>query len=482
MSKQIKPQNLLFIFSDQHSKEKFGAYGNEHIHTPNLDKLAEEGALFENAYTNNPICCPARSSLATGDYCHKNRYWDNAHAYDGEATSWGERLNEQGHKVITVGKLHFKNNGSQTGFHDQRIPLHVKNGVGDITQNIREGKDRSVVIGEILGAGAGGSDYLDYDLQIAETAAEILKTELVNEENPWCLKVGFVCPHYPWKVPEELLKLYEPYDKLPFPVQWSKEERPMHERIEFFRNELGLNSEEITDDVVRKTIATYYALCTYMDIQVGKVIDALKESGMYENTRIIYTSDHGDSMGDHGLFFKHNMFEGSVGIPMIMTGKGIPKGMKVSDTVSLVDIYPTIIEAVGGTLNDYDKSLSGTSLFSFLGEEKQPSRAVLSESHAIGAKDGIFMVRYEDYKLIYYVGSTPLLFNITKDPKELVDLAQNVNHKETLDMMIVKLREICNPEELDAQAKADQEAMLNEYGGREAVLNTKVMSYSPTPK
>ncbi len=485
MSKNVnvKPQNLLIIFSDQHSKEKLGAFGNEFVKTPNLDKLCAEGTRFTNAYSNNPICCPARAVVATGDYCHKNGYWENCHAYNGEVESWGHRLSEQGYKVTTVGKLHFKTDTPDTGFADQRIPLHIKNQVGDLTHCVREGVDRSAVVDDaIMAAGPGESTYLDYDKQITELSIEILKNELPKEDKPWCLQLGYVAPHNPWIVPQELLDIYTPFEKLPFPVQWGMDEKPMHEALEFCRNELGLNDSRITDDHVRKAVACYYAHCTYLDNNIGEVMKALEESGMAENTRILYFTDHGDSMGDHRMFFKQNMFEGSVGIPMIMAGEGIPKNHVVESGVSQIDIFPTVLDCLGAKPKAEDEKLPGMSLFNFFGETLPEDRPVLAETHAVGFKSAVYMLRYKDYKLVYYVDYTPALYNIKEDPKELCDVAEDPKYKDILAMMIAELRKILDPEELDAQAKADQMKLMNEHGGYEAIRSQRMITASPVPK
>ena len=151
-----KPMNLLFIFSDQHSREKIGCYGNDHILTPNIDRLAREGVRFDSAYTNCPICVPARASLATGRYVHDLRLWDNASPYIGGEQSWGHVLVRAGHKVTTVGKLHYRNTEDDTGFPDQRLPLHVRDGIGDLYGSIRRPAARKPGLGKSVSEGRAG--------------------------------------------------------------------------------------------------------------------------------------------------------------------------------------------------------------------------------------------------------------------------------------------------------------------------------------
>lgn len=478
----MKPMNLLFLFSDQHSREKTGCYGNSYIHTPNIDRLAQNGVRFDNAYSNFPICCPSRASMAIGDYCFRHSYWDNAHPYAGRENSWGHRLVEQGYKITTIGKLHYKDNISETGFPDQRIPLNVKDAIGDISHTIRDGTMRRPFLGdEIRKADEGDSEYLRYDAQVASMAAEFLRTEGREDAKPWCLFVGLVCPHFPWRVPKDIMEMYRPYDKLPFPSQWHMGERPMHPALEAFREELCIN-DGISDDDVRKAVAAYFGMVTYMDRQIGIVLDALDEAGLRDSTRVIYTDDHGDTVGDHGLFFKHSMYEGSIGVPLIMSGPDIPKGESVAHPVSLIDIFPTVLECVGAQPKPEDSELPGTSLWKFAKGTHHEDRPVFAENHSVGFSKGVFMLRHGDYKLVYYIDDKPQLFNLRQDPGELNDLAQDERYGDTLMQMEAELRKICDPEAVDAQAKREQNMLLESYGGKEAVLGHESISYSPVPK
>ena len=479
---KTEPMNLLFIFSDQHSREVLGCYGNPHVHTPNLDRLGAQGTIFKNAYSNCPICVPARATLVNGDYNFKHSYWDNAHPYCGKEPGWGHRLEAQGRKVVTIGKLHYKDNIPETGFSDQRIPLNVKNKTGDITHTIRDGTIRRHFLGEeVRNAGEGDSEYLQYDAKVAELAVNFLENEAKETKNPWCLFLGFVLPHFPLRAPKEFMDLYRPYDKLPFPKAWSKEERPMHPALEYMRREMG--TSDIDDDSVRKAVATYYAMTSFMDHNVGLVLDALDRAGLSDKTRIIYTDDHGDTMGDHGLFFKHSMYEGSIGVPLIMAGPDIPAGKVVEDGVSLIDIFPTVLECMGVDPLPEDKKLPGISLLEWTKTDKEPlNRPIFAEYHCVGSEHGIYMLRQGDYKLIYYVTHQPQLFNLKEDPHELHDLAPDPAYADTLSRLEGLLREICDPEKVSKQAKQEQSALLEKHGGKEKVLQHEVVSYSPIPK
>lgn len=188
--------------SDEHNRRVSGCYGNSAARTPHIDGLAARGTRFENAYCNVPICVPARAIVATGRYGHQIDSWDNATPYTGEqAPSWGHRLTAQGHQVTTIGKLHYRQVGDPCGFPDQRLPLHVLSGVGDLYGILRS--EMPVPVREkssrrfVTDAGGGDSEYTRYDRAIAAASARWLAEEGTAAERPWALFVSFVSPHFP---------------------------------------------------------------------------------------------------------------------------------------------------------------------------------------------------------------------------------------------------------------------------------------------
>lgn len=476
----IKSTNLLILLSDQHSKHMVGCYGNPAVKTPNLDELAARGVCFDSAYTNCPVCVPSRAAMASGDYGSRHGYWDNAHAYDGAVKSWGGRLREEGFSVTTIGKLHFKGEMPETGFTDQRIPLHIKDGVGDIYGEIRDKQvTRPQFRRALLEACAGESDYTRYDREVARRAAEFLKSEGAGADKPFALMVGFVAPHFPLVVPEEYVNLYPDPNALPLPVQFGREEWPRHPVLEDYRRYCC--QEDVPDQIKRNAIRVYYGLCSFLDAQIGVILEALKASGLDQNTRVLYCTDHGDTMGEHGLFFKSSMYEGSAGIPMIFAGPGLLPGSRSATGVSLVDVYPTALECLGVTPNEQDKKLPGRSLLALAGEQAG-DRAVYSEYLGFGFYTGEFMLRRGSYKYIYYVGERPQLFDLQADPQECKDLAADPALADVLISMEAELRAVVNPEQAEADARSAQKRLLERFGGKEEFLKTFHPSlYSPIP-
>ena len=476
----MKPTNLLFINADQHSRHVFGAYGNPVVKTPNLDGLAARGTLFANGYCPFPICVPSRASLATGRYAHTIDSWDNAKPYIGtEAPSWGHRLTEQGHAVTTIGKLHYRRPEDPTGFPDQRIPMHVLEGEGDLYGLLRPRMPRRDQRKYVTEAGPGEMEYTRYDRAIAEEAERYLRTEATGHEKPWALYVSFLHPHLPLVVPQKYFDLYPP-ESLPLPTGWRPEEWDRHPALQQKRDQATL-AEPFDEPTLRRAMAAYYGMVTFLDEQVGRVLRALDAAGLRETTRIIYTADHGEMLGAHGLWWKNCMYEESVGVPVIVAGPDVPAG-KVSQTpVNAVDCFPAIVEAVGATLAPEDANLPGESLFE-LANAPDRDRVIFSEYHASMSPSGIFMIRDGRFKYVYYVGFEPRLFDLNADPGETRNLAADPAYADALAACEATLRRICDPEAVDRRAKADQQARIDAAGGTDAVIAAGLkVPYTPAP-
>jgi choline-sulfatase len=476
----MKPRNLLFIMSDEHSRRILGCYGHPMVRTPNLDRLAARGVRFTDAYCNSPICVPSRASFHTGRYPHQIRFWDNAMPYDGSVPSWGHRLTEAGHRATSIGKLHFRSTEDNNGFSEEIMPLHVVDGVGDPLGMIRRPLPvRKAALKMAHDAGCGDSDYQRYDDKIAMAAEQWLRERhKTSEHKPWVLFVSFVCPHFPLIARKEWYSVY-PEEDVPRPALYAPTERPDHPYVLALR-ECQVFDKSFDDQRLRKAIAAYFGLVSFIDHQVGRLMGVLEQTGLIDETRIIYTSDHGDNLGTRGLWGKSTMYEESAGIPMIMAGPEVPQGIVCQEPISLVDCFPTILDCVGLQRHAAGITLPGSSLFEIV-RGPAPRRIVMSEYHASGAATGAFMIRKGQFKFIYYVGMRPQLFDLRADPQETRDLAQDQGYSGVVKDYEAALREIVDPEEADRQAFADQEARLAAAGGREAVLARGAFGFSPVP-
>jgi choline-sulfatase len=468
-----KPANLLFICSDQHSRDMSGCYGNPVIQTPHIDALANRGTRFTNAVTNCPVCVPARASLATGKYVHQIGYWDNAFPYEGRVRGWGHQLIDQGYQVDSIGKLHYRSEADDQGFVNEIEGLYVVDGVGDIEGSLREEAPFRRKRSGVLEVGPGNSTYLEYDLRNAQNGSKWLQ-EHASEEKPWVLFLSFVCPHPPYISPPEWFERY-PSKDIPLPPQWRYEDWPDHPVMNYFRDFFD-HEKPFSEEEVRRMNAAYYGVTSFLDERIGEVLNTLETTGLTESTRVIYTSDHGECRGARGRFGKLSMYEESVGIPLIMAGPGIPVATIAETPVSLVDCGPTILEAVGA--GDPESELPGESLFSLMVNRE---RTVFSEYHAVGSKNGFYMLRNRRHKYVHYVAAPPQLFDLMADPHELHNLAQEPENETHLNQFEQDLRTLLDPEAVNDAARRDQRALVESFGGNAHILARGAFDNSPVP-
>jgi choline-sulfatase len=477
----MQPKNMLVLMSDEHNAKILGCHGNAIAKTPHIDALAARGTRFTNAYCNSPICIPARATFATGQYINQIGYWDNADPYEGTVPSWHHRLRDTGHEAVSIGKLHFRGEDDDNGFSESKLAMHVVEGLGDLMGLVRSDLPvRGGAYKIARSAGPGESEYTAYDRDITSAAVDWLKQAAATaHDKPWTLFVSWVCPHFPLTAPQEFYDLYPP-DAMPWPKLHGMDERPTHPYVRDYAGSCNYDDHFTDDENVRVAVSSYYALCSFLDDNIGQVLTALDAAGLADNTNVMYTSDHGDNLGSRGLWGKSTMYEEAAAVPMIMAGPDVPVGVVRDAPVSHVDCYPTFLECAGEPLNAAEKTYPGQSLFA-LAEGEEPDRTVLSEYHAMGSTTGAFMIREGRYKYVYYVGYPPQLFDLESDPEELVDLGEDPGLAEIRAVCEVKLRAVCDPEDVDARCKARQEAQMMRHGGREAVIERGDLGYSPPP-
>ena len=477
----MKPANLIIIMSDEHNPKIMGCAGHGLVKTPNLDRLAAGGTMFKSAYTTCPVCVPARAAFAIGKYVHQIGYWDNADAYDGAIPSWHHRLREQGHRVVSIGKLHFRGHeGDDYGFNEMQIPMQIVEGKGDLMGLVRRDLPERGMSWKIAKlAGPGETPYTAYDREICTRAQIWLREEAPKyTEKPWVLFVSFVCPHFPLVAPADFYYQY-PLDAMPLPKQYDPRERPEHPYLRDYASSF-VYDRYFDAQKVKKAVAAYYGLCSFVDDNVGKVLRTLEAVGLSENTRVLYTSDHGDNLGARGLWGKSTLYEEVAGVPLIMSGPGIDAGVRVDTPASHVDTYPFIMECVGEDRPEMYDGHPGISM-TRLAQGERPDRNVLSEYHGMGSTTGAFMIRHGRYKYVHYVAYPPQLFDLAADPEELRDLAGHPDHAPVLQECRSRLYAICDPAAVDAKAKQRQAELLEAHGGREAVIKRGDLGFSPPP-
>ena len=476
----MKPMNVLYIMSDQHQGKASGCYGHDFAVTPNIDRLAARGTRFTTAYTNSAICVPARAVIATGQYVFKTGYWCNAHPYDGRTRSWHHMLAENGSSATSIGKLHFRNEADPTGFVEQIIPMHVVEGKGDLRSCIKRPMSGPMQTSRTMtDIGRGESPYTKYDNDIAGRSCDWLRAKAEDSNgDPFVLFTSFVCPHPPYIAPPEFYDLY-PTERMPTPKlsEPDAETHPWIQKMERNRN----YNDFLTEETRRVLLASYYGCISYLDHNIGRVLDCLEECGLRDNTLVVYTSDHGDNLGTRRLFGKSNMYEESAFIPMIIAGPDVPENAVSTTPVTLLDVAPTILDAAGLAGLPEARALPGRSMIEVAQAVSDPDRVAFCEYYAAAADRAAFMIRKGKYKYIHYVGYEPELFDLEADPEELTSLAGDPDHRDIVRDYHAILCSIVDPDAADDAAYRAQTALVEANGGREALVARGKYDGTPAP-
>jgi len=447
----VKP-NIIFILSDQHNPAVMGNAGDPVARTPQLDRLFTEGASLDSCYCASPLCVPSRSAMLSGLLPSRTGVYNNMQALNTCNATFVNSLTVGGYETVLSGRMHFVGWDQRHGF-EKRL-------VGDITPCFVGGDNEREIYGDFMRSsgqnmtsikksGAGHSAVLDFDRDVINASMVYLQNR--KDDRPLFMTVGLYGPHCPYIAPKELYDYYyEHLDEIPFMDLESK--AAMHPAIRKWYDNRSL--EAITKEDVKRIRAAYYAMVEYMDGLIGELREAIEQTLGLENTVIIYGSDHGDNIGEHGLFWKTNFYEGSARVPMVFVKSDLfPAGRHVTGLTSLLDLAPTLLELTeSASLPQYD----GISLLSCLmAEQEVPSdRKVISLCSDIKGDEPSAMIRYQQYKLVQHAGyQTCQLFNIDEDPQELNDLGTNSAYKDVVAQLMSDLSQYWNSQEAQQQLK-----------------------------
>lgn len=441
--------NIVFILTDQQRIDTIAAHGYDHMVTPNLDKLVKGGTTFRNMYVTAPSCAPSRASLFSGTYPHTNGVFRNDEPW---TYCWVSELSKIGYRCVNVGKMHTMPIEGDFGFHERHVvenkdrdhpslPFYLDN--WDKAIHTRGAYKPSRVTyarrpdyDDALGAFVWEQDKdLHPDVFVGETACWWLERYPGNE--PFFLQVGLPGPHPPYDPTQDALELYDGRD-LPEPIldyDLDTQPKPLRElRANHLKNghDAVMHLKHPTPEQLHRQRAHYYANVTMIDEQVGHIVDALEARGVLDNTVIIFTSDHGDCLNDHGHSQKWNMFEQSVHVPaLIWWPEKIAAGKEVSDLVSLFDFGPTILEIAGVDVPDW---MEARSLADVLYDERGNARDRVFAEHSDDAiltgTDFMTMIREGEWKLVHFVDSDEgQLFDLSADPDERINLWGHPEHR-----------------------------------------------------
>jgi len=438
---------VLVLMSDQHNPLVSSPYGHSFVQTPTIQSLADQGVTFENAYCPSPLCVPSRSAFLTGLPVHQVGAWDNSCPLPVTEPTWAHRLNAVGYETTVCGRMSIGGPNQMHGFarriHDEMRPGVMGSSFPDWEAPIRA---HTGTRERLETAGTGDTWQQRYDESVTDSAVAYL-SDPARKDGPWAAVVGWFLPHTPLTVRAEYFDMYYP-DHADQPSAAAQPIDMVHPQSRRFREYLG--AEGLTEAQIGRSRAAYYGMVSFTDAQVGRVLEALEASGAGDNTLVVYTSDHGEMIGEHGLWWKSSFYEPSVRVPLIAAWPGrIEHGSRVATPVSLLDLTRTIVEAAGAEA----EGIVGDDL---LESGLDGDRAVFAEFEAHGTDRPGRMVRRGRYKLNYYHGEPLELFDLNTDPHETANLGSDPEYADVRDDLIDLVLADWSPEEIDRKVRESQ--------------------------
>jgi choline-sulfatase len=415
--------HIVLVLADQLSAGALGAYGNTTVKAPNLDRLAETGVVYERALCASPLCVPSRSALATGMLPSRTGVYDNAAELPAATPTFAHYLRLLGYRTVVAGKMHFIGPDQLHGFEERPMPDVYPAGF-DWVPDWRLADDETLSwyhdLSSVRRAGpVRATLQIEYDLEVVEQAVRAIAVSARDADRPLLLVVSFTHPHDPYEVPQVYWDRYagveieapthpEPPDLVDAPTR----------RL---RAMLAGDRESVSAEEILRARRGYYGAVSLVDDHVGAVTTALAEHRMADDTIVVFTSDHGDMLGERGLWYKMAPFEGSVRVPLIVHAPARFRARRIAEPVSLLDLLPTLVDIAGGT--EPAAEIDGTSLVPSLDGDRLPEREIPLEYLAEGVRAPQASLVRGALKVIRSLDGPDLVYDVDRDPHERSNIA-----------------------------------------------------------
>jgi choline-sulfatase len=451
--------NLLLLFSDQHTQRIAGCYGDPLGATPNLDRLAAQGVTFDRAYCPSPLCVPSRMSMLSGCWPYEQECWTNDDYLRSDTPTWLHAVGGAGYRPVLAGRLHSMGPDQLHGYVERTVGDHSPNWGGVPRHDLgvldkgndpwRESLERS---------GIGQSAYQVKDIETARAACAYLDRAAMargaGRNEPFCLTAGFLLPHPPYVAWRDDYvrfagRVAPPRHKSPPPnahpwEQWWRQNR---------------NVTDVADDLVIRARTAYYALVYRLDALIGQVLDSLKANGFADDTLVVYTTDHGDQLGERGLFWKHTLYEDSVRVPLVMRWPGrLPAAERRAHVVNLTDVAATMIDALGGKALPHGHGRSALPIACDAAATWSNETFIEHCTDIVPLWTGGRAVQQravvrDHWKLIVHGDDAAQLFDLDADPSERHDLAADPGHAALRTELTGRVLDGWNPQAVAARIR-----------------------------
>jgi choline-sulfatase len=431
------------------------------LHAPNLKALAARSARFANNYTASPLCAPGRASFMSGQLPSRTQVYDNAAEFASSIPTYAHHLRSAGYHTVLSGKMHFVGPDQLHGF-EERLTTDIYPADFGWTPDYRRPGERIDWwyhnLGSVTGAGVAEiTNQMEYDDEVAFHATqklyEFARASDDADRRPWCLTVSFTHPHDPYVARRKYWDLYEDCPALEPDVGFIPyDSQDPHSKRLYKASDY--DSFDITPEQVRRSRRGYFANISYLDDKVGDLLSVLERTRMLDDTIVMFCSDHGDMLGERGLWFKMCFYEGAARVPLMMAGKGIEAGL-IKTPVSNLDVAPTLCDLAGIDMSGIAPWTDGQSLRPLAGG-KERSAPVLMEYAAEGSYAPMVAIREGKYKFVHCELDPPQLFDLEADPRELTNLAADPMHADLVSVFMEKVRARWDMAGFDAAVRESQ--------------------------
>ncbi|MDI6027202.1 choline-sulfatase [Corticibacterium sp. UT-5YL-CI-8] len=450
--------NILILMADQLNGTLFPDGPAPFLHAPNLRALAARSARFANTYTASPLCAPARASFMSGQLPSRTRVYDNAAEFASDIPTYAHHLRRAGYQTCLSGKMHFVGPDQLHGYEERLTTDIYPADFGWTPDYTRPGERIDWWyhnLGSVTGAGTAEiTNQLEYDDEVAyNTTRKLYDLARGHDARPWCLTVSFTHPHDPYVARREFWDLYKDCAELEpkvAPIRFEDQD-PHSQRLMLASDHA---SYRITSEQVCRSRRAYFAGVSYVDQKIGEILDVLRRTRQDDNTIVVFLSDHGDMLGERGMWFKMSFMEGSARVPLMIAAPGLPAG-RVDAPVSTLDVVPTLAELAGIELGEILPWTDGESLVDVAKGERSRG-PVPMEYAAEGTVSPMVGLRDGRFKLTLCDADPAQLFDLDADPHELTNLAADPSYAETLGSMTAAARDRWDLGRFDADIRASQ--------------------------
>jgi choline-sulfatase len=452
-----KAPNVLVVMADQMAPAFLPIYGHPLTRAPNMEALARDGVVFDSAYCNSPLCAPSRASFMSGLMPSRTRAYDNAAEFAADVPSFAHCLRFRGYRTILSGKMHFCGPDQLHGF-EQRLTTDIYPADFNWTPDWEHPEHRPSWYHNMSSVRDAGvcvrTNQLDFDDEAAFMAERaIFDIARAKDRRPFLLVASFSHPHDPFATPQRYWDLFRDSDiDMPGPAIPPDALDPHSRRL---RHVCNMDAEPVTEAQVRAARHAYYGAIAYVDDLLGRLLAALRSAGLAEDTIVILTSDHGEMLGDRGLWYKMSFFDGASRVPLVIASPGRFTPRRVAQSVSLVDLMPTLIDISGGNAQSLGLALDGRSLAGHLGGDAGHDEAI-GEYLAEGAIAPMVMIRRGALKFIHSPVDPDQLYDLARDPGERDNLAGKAGSAADVAAFKAEVAKRWDLAELDARVRASQ--------------------------